>query len=83
MQQTLIVSSRGQLTLPANLRKRLGLRNGGAVIIEERNNEVVIKPAAVLEIEMYSDAQIAAWDADDRFSPDERSALLARIASKP
>ena len=83
MQQTLIVSSRGQLTLPANLRKRLGLRNGGAVILEERNNEVVIKPAAVLEIEMYSDTQIKAWDAEDRLSADERSAVLTRFAAKP
>ena len=82
MQQTLIVSSRGQLTLPSNLRKRLGLRNGGAVIMEERNNEVVIKPAAVLEIEMYSDDQIAVWDEDDRLSPEERSNLLARLAKQ-
>jgi hypothetical protein len=32
---------------------------------------VVIKPAEVLEIEMYSDAQIASWDEEDRLSPDE------------
>ena len=82
MQQTLIVSNRGQLTLPSNLRKRLGLRNGGAVILEERNNEVVIKPAAVLEVEMYSEAQIAAWDAEDQLSAENRSAVLARIATK-
>ncbi|MEI6305877.1 MAG: AbrB/MazE/SpoVT family DNA-binding domain-containing protein [Deltaproteobacteria bacterium] len=82
MQQTLIVSSRGQLTLPSSLRKRLGLRNSGAVIMVERNNEVVIKPAAVLEIEMYSDDQIAVWDDDDRLSPEERSNLLARFAKQ-
>lgn len=39
---------------------------------------MVTKPATVLEIEMYSDDQIAAWDAEDRLSPDERSAI--RIA---
>jgi AbrB family looped-hinge helix DNA binding protein len=83
MQQTLIVSSRGQVTLPSNLRKRLGIRNGGAIIMEERNNEVVVKPAVVLEIEMYSDAQIAAWDEEDRLSSDERSTVLARLASIP
>jgi antitoxin PrlF len=83
MQQTLIVSNRGQLTLPANLRKRFGIRNGGAVIIEDRDNEMVIKPAAVLEIEMYSEAQIAAWDAEDRFSPVERAAVLAKLSQQP
>ena len=83
MQQTLIVSNRGQLTLPSNLRKRLGIRHGGTVILEERDNELVIKPAAVLEIEMYSDAQIAQWDAEDRLSPDERSSLLTKLAANP
>jgi AbrB family looped-hinge helix DNA binding protein len=81
MQQTLIVSSRGQLTLPANLRKRLGLRNGGAVIMEERNNEVVIRPAAVLEIEMYSEAQIKAWDEEDRLTQEQRATVLAGLTS--
>lgn len=81
MQQTLIVSSRGQLTLPANLRKRLGLRNGGAVIMEERNNEVVIRPAAVLEIEMYSDDQIKAWDEEDRLTQEQRATVLASLTS--
>lgn len=83
MQQTLIVSNRGQLTLPSNLRKRLGIRQGGAVILEERNNELVIKPAAVLEIEMYTDAQIAEWEAEDRLPPEERSSVLAKLAAKP
>ncbi len=82
MQQTLIVSNRGQLTLPANLRKRFGIRNGGAVILEDRDNEIVIKPAAVLEIEMYSDAQVAAWDEEDQFTPNDRSAVLAKLSQK-
>ena len=81
MQQTILISNRGQLTLPANLRKRLGLLRGGAVILEERGNELVIKPAAVMEIEMYSDDQIAAWDADDRLDDSERATILARTAN--
>ncbi len=37
--------------------------------------KTTIKPATVLEIEMYSDDQIVAWDAEDQLSPDERSAI--------
>ena len=37
MRETLIVSSRGQITLPANMRKRLGIATGSAVIIEQRD----------------------------------------------
>jgi AbrB family looped-hinge helix DNA binding protein len=82
MKQTLIVSNRGQLTLPANLRKRFGIKDGGAVILEERDNELVLKPAMVLEVEMYSDAQIAAWDEADHLDGTERQNVLQRIVAR-
>jgi AbrB family looped-hinge helix DNA binding protein len=80
MQQTVLLSNRGQLTLPAALRKRFGLQCGGAVILEEHNNELIIKPAAVLEIEMYADSQIDQWDAEDRLEDSQRSAILKHLA---
>lgn len=83
MRQTVIVSDRGQLTLPANVRKRFGLRHGGAVILEDRDNDMVIRPAAVLEIEMYSDSQIAAWDKEDELSPENRATILAKVSLQP
>ncbi|NMC72883.1 MAG: AbrB/MazE/SpoVT family DNA-binding domain-containing protein [Geobacteraceae bacterium] len=82
MRQTLIVSSRGQLTLPANLRKRLGIKDGGAMILEERDNEIVLKPALVVEVEMYSDAQVAEWDEADRLEESERRSVLKRLAER-
>ncbi len=82
MQQTLLVSNRGQLTLPAGLRKRFGLLRGGAVIMEERDNQLVIKPAAVLEIEMYADNQIAEWDVEDTLDEGQRAAILKRLSAQ-
>lgn len=82
MSETLIVSSRGQITLPASMRKHLGIEPGGALIIEERNGELTLKPAVVLEIERYSDDQIAQWDSEDRLSPDERKRILAKLQGK-
>ena len=79
MRETLIVSGRGQITLPASIRKQLGLAPGSAVIIEERNGEMTLKPAAVLEIDTYSDAQIAEWDHEDVLGADERKRILARL----
>lgn len=83
MKQTLIISNRGQLTLPAGMRKRYGLQRGGAVIVEERDNELVIKPAAIMEIELYSAEQIAEWDSADLMTVAERGAVVDRLASKP
>jgi len=82
MRETVIVSNRGQLTLPARLRKRFGIQAGGPVIIEDRNGEIVLKPAVVMEVELYSDEQIASWDRDDRLDEDERTALKQRLAAR-
>ncbi|MDE2089800.1 MAG: AbrB/MazE/SpoVT family DNA-binding domain-containing protein [Gammaproteobacteria bacterium] len=82
MRENLVVSSRGQITLPAGLRKRLGIKPGGVVIIEERNGELVLRPAAVLEIETYSDTDIARWEEGDRLTEAERDAILKRLGTK-
>ncbi len=81
MRETVIVSSRGQLTLPAGLRKRFGIQAGGPVIIEDRNGEIVLKPAFVMEVELYSDEQIAAWDHADGLDDGKRAALKLRLSS--
>jgi antitoxin PrlF len=80
MSETLIVSSRGQVTLPAALRKRLGIAPGDVLIVEDRDGELVFKPAAVLEVERYTDEQIAEWDRNDTLSDDERARIEARLA---
>jgi antitoxin PrlF len=77
--EVLAVSSRGQITLPAAMRRHLGIQPGGAVIIEERDGELRLKPAAVLEVELYNDEQIAAWDREDELSPQERQRILQRM----
>lgn len=81
MSETLVVSSRGQITLPAALRKRLGIKSGDVVILEDRGNEVVLKPGIVLEIQHYSDEQIAQWDAEDKLSDQERAEILDTLAT--
>ena len=81
MSETLVVSGRGQITLPAALRKRLGIKSGDVVILEERDNEVVLKPAIVLEVQHYSDEQITQWDAEDKLSEQERAQILDTLAT--
>jgi len=82
MRRNLFVSSRGQITLPSSVRKRLGIQSGGIVTLEERDNGVVLRPAAVVEIETYSNEDIAQWDKEDRLEPAERKALLKRLRKR-
>ena len=66
MRQNLLVSKRGQVTLPASVRKRMGIQSGGVLTLEERDNVVVLRPADVVEIETYSNEEIARWNTKDR-----------------
>ena len=80
MNETLVVSRRGQITLPALLRRRLGIKAGDVMIVEDRGHEVVLKPRAAIEVETYSDDQIAKWDADDQLSEEGRKRIVDRLA---
>ncbi|MBA3450252.1 MAG: AbrB/MazE/SpoVT family DNA-binding domain-containing protein [Chloroflexia bacterium] len=44
------IQEKGQVTLPANIRKRLGLKKGDLVAVEETPDGVLITPQAVLAI---------------------------------
>ncbi len=79
---TVVVSARGQITLPADLRHRLGIKEGDVVTLEERNGELVLRPAAVVELTMYSDEDIARWDAEDELSDAERARIKKKLARK-
>jgi len=78
----LTISPKGQITLPADLRKRLGLEAGDTVIAEERNGELVLKPSAVLEVEIYSEEDIANWDEEDRLDDQTRQKIVEKLESK-
>lgn len=79
---TVAVSPRGQLTLPAELRRRLGIREGSMLTVEERQGGLFLRPAAVVELTMYSDREIAAWDAADELGEEERRLLAKKLESR-
>ena len=82
MNETLVLSSRGQITLPAVLRKRLGLKTGDVLILEDRGSEIVLKPGVVIETQYYRDEEIAEWDEADRLSGRERARILNQLSGK-
>ena len=82
MNETLVLSSRGQITLPAVLRKRLGLKTGDVLILEDRGSEIVLKPGVVIETQYYRDQEIAEWDQADRLSDRERARILNQLGGK-
>jgi len=59
----------------------LGIEPGGVVIVEDCGGELRLRPAAVLEVGLYSDEDIAEWDQADVLSDQERRQILERLAS--
>lgn len=81
MKTNIIVSSRGQVTLPSEIRKKYKIDEGSVLVAEDRNGEIILRPATVMEVEYYTDEQISQWATGDAFKSDkERDTLRAKLA---
>ncbi len=82
MKANLILSTRGQITLPVSMRKHLGLRGDTVLTAEEKNGKIILTPAVVMETDAYSDAQIAEWNAADTLSKSEKRKLESKLSAR-
>lgn len=48
------VGRRGTVVLPAKLRRRMGIEEGSFVVAEAREDGILIRPATVLPVEVYT-----------------------------
>lgn len=62
MKFTLTVSERGIVTLPAKLRKMLGIRPNDQLIAEPTPDGLLLRPAITLPVEIYTDERIREFD---------------------
>ena len=62
MKTTLTITSRGALTLPAKLRKALGLNADDQLIAEITPEGLLLRRAVTLPIEIYSKKRIREFD---------------------
>ena len=46
------------------------------------DDETVVVPEEILEVEIYNDGQIAQWDADDSLGDDERDRIADAITRR-
>lgn len=50
------ITKRGQITIPAEIRKKLGVKDGDKVIFIEENGRIIIENAAMIELKDAQDA---------------------------
>ena len=82
MKSTSAISPKGQITLPAELRNKLGFEPGGVLKAEEKDGKLVLSPAVVMEIDYYSDEDIARWAKEGEWKPGEKEAWKKRWGLK-
>lgn len=71
------LGKKGQLSLPAGVLRRLGLQGSATLLVEETGDgAVVLRPAAVVPVEIYSDARVRDFEEANRASAAEN----ARVA---
>jgi AbrB family looped-hinge helix DNA binding protein len=71
MKTTLTVTSRGVVTLPAKLRKSLGIKADDQLIAETTPEGLLLRPAVTLPIEIYNEKRVREFD--------EAEAELAKV----
>ena len=74
MKATLTLSNRGVVTLPAKLRRALGLRPDDQLIAETTPEGLLLRPAVTWPIEIYSEKRIREFD--------EAEADLAKVLNR-
>ena len=79
---TLVVSPRGQITLPKAVRARLRLSPGSVLLLRVEAGKIVLDPAAVTPVSLYADGEIERLVGADRVNPRERATLRRRWGLK-
>lgn len=79
MKENIVVSDKGQVTLPAAMRKSLGLGKSTILTAEQISGQIVLTPTIVIETELYSDEEVAEWDRADAFEPGEYRAVSSQL----
>ena len=68
------LGKKGQLSLPAAVLRKLGLQGAATLLVEATDDgAVLLRPAAVYPIELYTDARIKEFDAENRLTKSEQA----------
>lgn len=78
MKTTLTITSRGVITIPAKLRRALGLKADDHLIAEPTPDGLLLRPAIALPLEIYSAEREREFDAAEA----ELATVLAKRATK-
>ena len=62
MTKVININNRGILTLPREMRRRLGVNGNSQIIAEETGDGVLLRAGVTFPIEVYSEKRLAEFD---------------------
>jgi bifunctional DNA-binding transcriptional regulator/antitoxin component of YhaV-PrlF toxin-antitoxin module len=62
MTKVININNRGILTLPKEMRRRLGVNGNSQIIAEETGDGVLLRAGVTFPVELYSDKRLAEFD---------------------
>ena len=75
------LGKKGQVSLPAAVLRKLGLQGSTMLLVEATDDgAVLLRPAGVYPIEMYTDARIAEFDQENRLTMAEKVRVRKALA---
>jgi AbrB family looped-hinge helix DNA binding protein len=77
--ETTKVGKRGTVVLPAKMRRRLGLDEGATIVIEEDARGILLRPAEVRPVRIYTDEEKAEFLLNNAVSAADYAAARAAV----
>jgi AbrB family looped-hinge helix DNA binding protein len=63
------LDEKGRVVIPKEVRERVGLKEGGQIVLEEENEQVILKPLNPVSDRFYGAFKIERWPLDlDEYS---------------
>ena len=75
MTSEVTITERGTITIPAELRRLFGFRANDRLIVEQTDEGVLLRPAIVTPVEIYSEERISEFVSDE----DEIAEILPEL----
>lgn len=76
------LGKKGQVSIPKSILKKLGIKGDVVLLVETTGDgAILLRPAGVYPIELYSDERIREFDQTDQMDA-ATAARLARLISK-
>lgn len=76
------LGKKGQVSLPAGVLRKLGLQGSATLLVEATDDgAIVLRPAAVYPVEIYSDARVREFNETNRITAAE-SARAAKVLKR-